>query len=142
MCHGNINRSPLCAEILRQSGKYEVKSAGFVNPNRRAAKKMRDAAMELGYNLEEHRSQLLDEELYLWADKIIIMDGGNEKRFVQFTVDNPHLEMNCPYKLGHFLESPKDRIPDPAFIKRGTKEFHDVVLMIEEASKKLIENVA
>lgn len=139
LCHGNINRSPLCAQILKSSGegKFEIKSAGFVNPGRKASKKMRDAAAELGYNLEYHRSQLITKELVEWADLVILMDGGNQKRYSDFC--NCGESMKKVRALGLYASPPVTRIPDPAFIARGTPEFHDVVQLIYKATLNFIE---
>lgn len=140
MCHGNINRSPLCHAILAKYEGLEVQSAGFVNPNRRAAKKMRDAALEIDINLEDHRSQLISTELLTWADVVVIMDGGNSKRLQAFIEENTAGIVHS-VRLGHYANVLVERVPDPAFIKRGTQEFHDVFSLILEASHNLAKKL-
>ena len=83
LCHGNINRSPACAAALKKwfSDRLSIESAGFVNPGRPAAKKMRDAMRLRGYNLDEHRSQLVTLDMVRKAKWVILMDGGNRRRF-------------------------------------------------------------
>jgi len=143
LCHGNVNRSALCHYILAEYEGLEVKSAG-VKPDLRpgkAAKKMRDAALELGVNLEEHRSQLITTDLYRWADVIIYMDGGNLKRLQHFWEDRSWTLKSDWRCLGEFAVPIRNRIPDPGFIKRGTQEFHDVVSLIHEASHNLAKKL-
>lgn len=142
LCHGNINRSPLSAAVIRkEAGKiFQVRSAGFVNPNRRAAKKMRDAALELGINLEEHRSQLVDIKMAQWSNLVLFMDNGNLRRMKElFNGRMQGLNVSC---LGNWAEGgPISRIPDPAFLKRGTKEFHDSVKLINECSINFVQHM-
>jgi protein-tyrosine phosphatase len=126
VCHGNVNRSPLCAAVLASRG-VTVRSAGFVNPGKRASKKTRDWAAEQGYDLEGHRSQLLTPELMKWADIVIYMDNGNFRRLPK---------SNKAVCLGSFLGL--TRIPDPAFMARGSKEFLDTMNLIRAASIELV----
>lgn len=138
MCHGNINRSPLCAAVLRESlGKDAVQSAGFVNPGRPAAKKMRDQAAERGYRLLSHRSQLLTDELLLWADRVVYMDGGNLKRLKTF----PAFDTKKTICLGRYCVPLQNRIPDPNFMRKGSPDFIFVVEMIIAASKRLAQSL-
>lgn len=150
LCHGNINRSPLAAAVLRTYPGLEVKEAALKSWNNRAwkperaSRKMRDAALELGFNLEEHRSTAIYPALYGWADTVVYMDGGNLKRLDAF-LEQHGFAGKCVC-LGHYGTPPVSRIPDPAFIKRGTQEFHDVVQLIVSCShglgKKLIADRA
>lgn len=149
LCHGNINRSPLVHALLRKYLHHKpgisVQSAGFVNPGRRASKKMRDYADNVGVNLEHHRSQLCTAKLVEWADKIIYMDGGNLGRLVEL-VDaaglQPLSETNKLVSLGAFASPPRNRIPDPAFIKRDTQEFADVVALMDQCVQNWIRTGA
>lgn len=131
VCHGNINRSAACAAVLRAVG-IEVRSAGFVNPGHRASKKMRDVMAAVGYDLEEHRSTLLTQELVDWADVVVFMDRGNRKRLEPFDLEA--VELHC---LGSFAEPKVERIPDPAFMARGSEEFAATVALIMKASSNL-----
>lgn len=129
LCHGNINRSPLAAAVLRTLG-HDVKSAGFVNPGKRASGKMRRAALAHSYDLEEHRSQLCTPELVQWAELVVLMDGGNEKRFRQ--------QFTAPVvRLGHWGDPRRDRVPDPAFLADGSHDFDQVVRFIISCALKL-----
>lgn len=135
LCHGNINRSALAHVVMEDwcDGLMQIKSAGFVNPGKRAAKKMRDAAMARGYNLEEHRSTLISKELIDWADLVFYMDGGNLKRLTNFLCSWEDIACNA-IPLGMYASPEVTRIPDPAFMKRGSVEFEDTVDLIENSA--------
>lgn len=138
LCHGNINRSPLCAAVLKKAG-LSVKSAGFLEDGTRAAKKMRDAAAPLGLDLTEHRSTLITPELTSWADMIVYMDNGNHKRLKAFEEEFP-TECRVPWVcLGFYVRLP--RIPDPGFMARDSKEFSDTVALIVRASEALAQEL-
>lgn len=146
LCHGNVNRSALCAALLKKevSGKHTVKSAGFLEGGRRAAAKMRDAAKEFDVDLEEHRSTTVTKSLVKWADLIIDMDAGNRKRFVEL-FSNPKSPdyvkgaINKVQGLGHYINLP--RIADPNYMKRGSSEFYFVVRQIHAATQNLAKTI-
>ena len=74
LCYGNVNRSPLCAAVLRERGYSTARSAGFYKAGQRAAKKTRElAANEYELDLSQHRSSLCTHEMVHWADFIICM---------------------------------------------------------------------
>ena len=138
LCHGNINRSPFVAGLLRWS-MHEIRGAGFVNPGKRAAKKMRDAAPPLGVDLSEHRSRLVDQESIDWADLIIYMDGGNRARLQALAPDSLH-KARC---LASFCPGGNvTRIPDPAFMATGSSEFEDVVYLMTKCVANLLTVIA
>jgi protein-tyrosine-phosphatase len=103
---------------------------------------MRDAATELGLNLEGHRSRDITLEDIAWADGVIYMDSGNLKRLQAMVQETPQSETMQAHCLAHFGDPPRTRIPDPAFIARGTQEFHDVVLLIKHCAERLAESLA
>lgn len=144
LCLGNINRSPLCAAILERHGIPVRQAALKALTNEawrpeRAARKTRDAALELGLNLEEHRSRRLEPEDLDWADIVVIMDNSNETRLGQALTNWGKFAV--VRRLGHFASPPVDSIKDPAFIPRGTQEFHDVILQIRAASLNLAKKL-
>ena len=123
LCHGNINRSPACAAVLKQEfPELEVKSGGFGPGNKPATKKMRDMMAEEGYSLEGHRSKTVTQDMVDWADKVVIMDGGNLKRFLRLFGDDDHKLL----KLGEYHNPPKTRIPDPGYMPRGSEELGEI----------------
>jgi protein-tyrosine phosphatase len=145
VCHGNINRSPLAAAVIRKERPdWEVREAAlksWCNPDwkpERAAKKMRDAAAQHGYDLEDHRSRAITEEDMDWADQVIYMDGGNFDRLLAIrpTPGPGRGWVNLASLVG------RPRIPDPAFMAKGSAQFDEVVSLIiraaQEATKKLI----
>lgn len=137
ICHGNINRSPACACILWENF-VDVASAGFVNPGRRAALKMRNAVAAFGYDLSEHRSKLVTKAMVDYADLIIYMDNGNRKRLVEQFGEDIMTKAKC---LGEFARPAVTRIPDPAFMAKGNKMFTDTVSLIIMASEQLVEYI-
>lgn len=148
LCHGNICRSPLCAIVLAQGEDLSVISAGLkvIDKPQRAAKKIRDAAMLLGLNLDNHRSQGLTPQILLWANVVIYMDGGNLTRlrefrsmcFQRYHIVGPH----DTYCLGKFADPPVTRIPDPAFMRRDSRDFSETFRLIVGASRNLRDVIA
>ncbi len=136
ICHGNINRSPFAAAVMQHYGGIglSVISAGFVNPGTRAAKKMRDAAKARGYDLGNHRSQLVTRELLEWAEVVVYMDGGNYKRLTNLlNGDGVEVTTTC---LAKWASPELERIPDPGFMARASSEFAATVEIIEEAARE------
>ncbi|MBO1415233.1 low molecular weight phosphatase family protein [Streptomyces sp. FH025] len=78
VCKGNHCRSPIAALIIaeRSGGALDVRSAGTRNwhVGKPAHPLMIEAAAAFGYDLTEHRGQVLDEELLSWADDLIAVD--------------------------------------------------------------------
>lgn len=140
LCHGNINRSPLCEAVLETYSNtltgLEVMSAGFVNPGRKASKKMREAALENGLDLSQHESKLFTQELHDWADTIVYMDNGNRKRY--YGAGGSLHKAVC---LAHYAKPIATRIPDPAFMRKDSQEFKDVVQQIIQASHNLAKEL-
>ena len=143
VCHGNINRSALCAAILQSAAPdaLEVRQGGFVNGGRRASKKMRDAALaHLSIDLDAHRSRIITREDLRWAHRVIYMDGGNLKRLQEMMPNGEPYEHQAWICLGHHHDPHRDRIPDPNYLPRG-EEFDAVVHMIDNASRRLAKNL-
>ncbi len=147
VCHGNINRSPVCAAILRRDRPdWEVREAALKahnNPSwkpERAAKKMRDAALErLGIDLSDHRSRAIQVEDLEWADQVLFMDQGNYARLQALSPTGTPGAGKGWTSLGSFVG--KSRIPDPAFMRRGSNEFDDVVALIASASREAAQKL-
>ena len=141
VCHGNINRSPLCAAVLRRERPdWEVREAalkGWDNPAfrpERAAKKMRDEAMRAyGIDLSGHRSRSITISDLDWAEQVVFMDQGNYRRLDAIHEEWPMVPRRL-VSLGSFASPPVSRIPDPNFMKAGSPEFVAVVDLIYQAS--------
>ena len=145
VCHGNINRSPVCAAVLRSlRPDWSVREAALKawnNPSwrpERAAKKMREAALDRhGIDLETHRSRAIAQEDLDWAQVVLYMDGGNYSRLLAMRPEpGPGRQW---VSLGSLIGQP--RIPDPNFTPRGptfNAILDQVVRASHEASKKLI----
>ncbi len=128
LCHGNINRSPAAAAVLARFKDLGVRSAGFREGGERASKKMREAMSARGYDLSAHRSRRVTREDVDWAERILVMDNGNARRFV---AEFPDIG---PQYLGLWAIPPVAKIPDPVFLPRGP-EFERVVDLIVQAAR-------
>jgi len=88
VCHGNVMRSPVAAELFRQrlgaaSPQFAVASAGTWTTNGRPPDpRAVVAAGEFGISLESHRSQLLTPLMVERSDLICAMDYRNEAEVV------------------------------------------------------------
>jgi protein-tyrosine-phosphatase len=144
LCHGNINRSALAAAVLQaERPDWEIRQGALKAHNNpawrpeRAPLKMREAAAERGYSLEEHRSRAVEDADFDWADIVLFMDGGNHKRMIAIRPEPG------PGKgwvnLGSYADLP--RIPDPNFMRRGSPEFLEIVDLIISASLAAAKNM-
>jgi protein-tyrosine phosphatase len=84
VCHGNIMRSPIAAELFRARlgafvGDFSVASAGtWTTKGRPADPRAVAAARGLGVSLESHRSQPITPALMAGSDLVCVMDYRNE----------------------------------------------------------------
>lgn len=119
VCHGNILRSPMAAELLRRSlqseGRTEIQvaSAGvYATDGGPADERAVMSAAEFGLSLLSHRSRLLTQAIVAEADVIFIMDRRNEATLIgRFPEAKKKL-----VPLGYFLPRSARRsifIPDP-----------------------------
>lgn len=139
LCHCNAFRSPVAMAVLRQRG-FEVQGAGFSDLAAKhipAAKKVRDVAATYNLDLSQHRSQQVTKEMIDWADKIIIMDGGNKSRF--YTRYHYKPERSKLLELGSVAGL--KRIPDPAFMRRDSDQLKQTVKLIIDCSNKLADQL-
>ena len=80
VCHGNIYRSALVGEYLRQRlpEQFETQSAGFHPVGQRPAPQQHiDMCAAVGIDLGPHRSTVLTLQQSAWADIIVLMDRRN-----------------------------------------------------------------
>jgi len=88
VCHGNVMRSPVAAELVRArlgsaSPLFAIASAGTWTANGRPADpRAVAAAAELGISLDSHRSQLLTRQMVERSELICVMDFRNEAEVV------------------------------------------------------------
>lgn len=139
LCHGNINRSPLAEAVLREelasTPQVHVRSAALkpgCKPHR-AARKMRNAALDHGYLLDDHRAHEVTELELKWADLIVYMDDGNKRR-LDALQDVYGLQRDTACLASYVGEK---RIPDPNFRKGDSPEFHATVELIIRSSRAL-----
>ncbi|MFJ1678956.1 low molecular weight phosphatase family protein [Streptomyces sp. NPDC088251] len=124
VCKGNRCRSPIAAVIIaeRSGGTMEVRSAGTRNwhVGKSAHPLAVEAAAAFGYDLTEHRGQLLDEDLLSWADDLIAVD------------DETALAVEAPAGPGQPVSVLGEGITDPW--GGGPEDFARTVLKIQEAT--------
>jgi protein-tyrosine phosphatase len=88
VCHGNVMRSPVAAELFRArmgaaSSQFAVASAGTWTTNgRRADPRAVAAAQTLGISLDSHRSQMITSLMIDRSDLVCVMDYRNEAEVV------------------------------------------------------------
>ncbi len=110
VCHGNINRSPVAAAIMRRVTAWEVRSAALGGRHpRRATRRAREYATQIGLDLGDHRSVLVTCEDIEWSDIVVYMDRGNLRRLQRLGVSLTKMECLATV-LG------EKRIPDPHFM--------------------------
>lgn len=134
VCHANRYRSPLAAAVLAgYSRLIMVRSAGFKQAGRSAAKCIREEAERRGLDLVEHCSDVVNPALLAWADIVLYMDGGNLKRLQALRPSGPHPKQRwlC---LGQFAKPAVRRIPDPAFVSAKSPEFRAIMDQIVDAA--------
>lgn len=85
LCHGSVNRSPFVAAIIaHHRPDWRVHCAGLkTTVGRPATPKAKTAAARIGLDLSYHRSQPMTRDLFDWADVVLYMDSGNEKRLIE-----------------------------------------------------------
>ncbi|PSU35569.1 ATP-grasp domain-containing protein [Photobacterium lutimaris] len=95
ICYGNIMRSPFAEEVLKnllldQSQKLVIESYGFHAPeNRQSPKSARQAAQQLNYNLEQHRSRCLRQSDLHSSDIVFFFDELNKSTLIShYNVSN------------------------------------------------------
>lgn len=150
LCHANRWRSPLAAGIIqRECDKralvVTVVQAGFKEAGLPAGRPVRDAALELGFSLENHRSKVLSYQMLHDADFIVFMDGGNLRRLqkaIEFGAKHRDWEGRL-LALGSYCQPARTRIEDLAFISPRTQpvDFDRVVRYIDQACRTLVDTV-
>jgi protein-tyrosine phosphatase len=84
VCHGNIMRSPMAAEVFRDRMEKLGRTVGvgsvgtWTTNGRKADPRAIAAATEFGISLENHRSRSITEAIVANSDLICVMDHRNE----------------------------------------------------------------
>lgn len=87
VCHGNVMRSPVAAELFRArmpaGADFGVESGGtWTRDGRFADPRALAAAARLGISLQSHRSRVVTPAMVQRADLICVMDHRNEAEIV------------------------------------------------------------
>jgi len=141
VCLGNICRSPVVAEVVRQrfavAGRAVVVEScgtGGWHAGHRADARMREAALAAGYDLSAHRARQIDTADFQRFERVLGMDLANLR----------DLTAKCPqalrHKLGLFLPAAgvEDvvEVPDPYY--GGPEDFRYVVTLAERGADGLL----
>lgn len=141
VCHSNRWRSPLCAAVMRRYlvAHAIVRSAGFKRAGKRAGKPIQDAVAVHGYDLEEHRSTMVDPELLRWADLVVYMDGGDYQHLRDKM--NGRMPELLTTSLGSWARPMVKHIPEPTAMRRGSYEMRKTMELIISASHSLAQSL-
>ncbi|WP_017462396.1 low molecular weight protein-tyrosine-phosphatase [Dyella ginsengisoli] len=141
VCLGNICRSPVVAEVVRQrfaaAGRaVSVDSCGTGgwHAGHRADARMREAALEAGYDLSAHRARQIEVSDFQRFERVLGMDQANLR----------DLTARCPlalrHKLGLFLPAAGIddviEVPDPYY--GGPEDFRHVIALAERGADGLL----
>src|SRR4051812_1488322 len=85
VCTGNLCRSVLAEQMLRKrleaepELKIEIKSCGVAAlSDQPSPNEVLEVMKRLGADASGHRSQPLTRDLVVWADVILVMEGGHQ----------------------------------------------------------------
>lgn len=141
VCLGNICRSPIVAEVVRQrfaaAGRPLVVDScgtGGWHVGEGADARMRQAARAAGYDLSAHRARQLRDTDFAGFRQILAMDRDNLRE----------LRQRCPVelqgRLGLFLDvagvQGADEVPDPYY--GGADDFVHVIRLAEQGADGLL----
>ena len=141
VCLGNICRSPVVAEVVRQrfaaAGRVVAVDScgtGGWHVGHRADARMREAARAAGYDLSAHRARQIELADFQRFERVLGMDQANLR----------DLASRCPpasrHKLDLFLPAAgiEDvlEVPDPYY--GGPEDFRHVIALAERGAEGLL----
>ncbi|MBU6248522.1 MAG: low molecular weight phosphotyrosine protein phosphatase [Xanthomonadaceae bacterium] len=144
VCLGNICRSPVVAEVVRQrfaaAGRVVAVDScgtGGWHVGHRADARMREAALAAGYDLSAHRARQIEVADFQRFERVLGMDQANLR----------DLTARCPpawrHKLDLFLPAAgiEDvrEVPDPYY--GGPDDFRHVVALAERGADGLLDRL-
>lgn len=141
VCLGNICRSPVVAEVVRQrfaaAGRavaVDSCGTGGWHVGHRADARMREAARAAGYDLSAHRARQIEVADFQRFERVLGMDQANLR----------DLAARCPQALRHKLDlflpaaGIEDvlEVPDPYY--GGPGDFRHVIALAERGAEGLL----
>ncbi|OZB58921.1 MAG: phosphotyrosine protein phosphatase [Lysobacterales bacterium 14-68-21] len=141
VCLGNICRSPVVAEVVRQrfaaAGRavaVDSCGTGGWHVGHRADARMREAARAAGYDLSAHRARQIEVADFQRFERVLGMDQANLR----------DLAARCPQALRHKLDlflpaaGIEDvlEVPDPYY--GGPEDFRHVIALAERGAEGLL----
>ena len=147
VCMGNICRSPAAEAIMKKniekknlSDKIKVDSAGVIDyhSGEPADSRMIEHAKKRGYELDSIARQFDMTKDFDRFDYIVTMDNENFEDINSMDIMNKY--EHKIFRIVDFCENcTRDEIPDPYY--KGTSGFEEVLDMLEDASKGLVNKV-
>jgi len=145
LCHGNICRSPLVyynmKELDKGKGHMVLRQGGFGRPKCRMPNKMREQLSFLP-GIEDHRSRAVDINDFRWADRIIIMGPGNDKRLRALANKYKYLGETVSKTdfLGQWCKPKRHAVKDPNFMRKGSHELEIIITELLYGSRMYYED--
>ena len=147
VCMGNICRSPAAEAIMKKniekknlSDKIKVDSAGVIDyhSGEPADSRMIEHAKKRGYELDSIARQFDMTKDFDRFDYIVTMDNENFEDINSMDIMNKY--EHKIFRIVDFCENcTRDEIPDPYY--KGASGFEEVLDMLEDASKGLVNKV-
>jgi protein-tyrosine phosphatase len=141
VCLGNICRSPVVAEVVRQrfaaAGRQVVVEScgtGGWHVGHRADARMREAAREAGYDLCAHRARQLEAGDFQRFERVLAMDRANLRDLSSICpkASRDRLELFLPAAgIEDVLE-----VPDPYY--GGPEDFRYVIALAKRGADGLL----
>ena len=146
ICHGNIMRSALAAELLRVELRRNalegvvVRSAGLAAvTNSPADPRARLIAQSFGMSLEDHRATPVSAELAARADLILVMDWRNDAEMVaRFPALTPKLAMLGALAPRDFDEWPSISDPYARDASEAALCFHRIRVAVAALASQIL----
>lgn len=144
VCMGNICRSPVAEEIMRQKikaagleGQITVDSAGTYGGHVGEAPdaRMCRAAGERGYTLN-HSARRITYDDFEKYDLIVVMDDANYDAVYRMAPDPEAAEKVYPMSE-FFQDADLDHVPDPYY--EGAEGFRHVIDLLEDGTQGLLD---
>ncbi|MCF6193577.1 MAG: low molecular weight phosphotyrosine protein phosphatase [Kangiellaceae bacterium] len=148
VCMGNICRSPTAEGIFRRlAGQHrelnclEIDSCGTIgyHVGENADPRSVAAAKKRGYDLSLITSRKIKDEDLEYYDYILAMDSENLSNTLELKRNRDISSTKICLFLDYAFNSKTSEVPDPYY--GGPSGFDDVIDLIEDASKGLIEEL-
>lgn len=145
LCQNNTHRSPLCAQVLRETEPtLTVRSAGFREVEELMAPNafVRNQAVMLGVDIagQGYAKRVTKDDLE-WAGVIVYMDKSNRLVLSSLLHEWKISKGKKVVPLGNYARPVVQDIPDLAAIRPMSDKFRESIELIIDASKHLAHSL-